>query len=252
MTDEAIRVLHGKVEEVHLPVGQVDIIISEWMGYALLYEGMLDSVLWARDHYLAKGGLMIPAHADLWIAPFSDPEYALEKRGFWDSVYGFNMTAMQKDQGLAVDVSDNFNKDRIHGTACMFKELDLHTIKPGHLSFTNGDFRFVVDPSRSDIDGFIIWFDVLFSSRLEAAANDTARQKMLSTSPYCKRTHWGQSVCTVENPIGGAADDGQFEFRAGGVIGKVGYFKGKEAGSLNINVAWELQGRKGEQTWELT
>ena len=28
---------------------QVDIIISEWMGYALLYESMLDTVLYARD-----------------------------------------------------------------------------------------------------------------------------------------------------------------------------------------------------------
>lgn len=28
---------------------QVDIIISEWMGYFLVYESMLDSVLYARD-----------------------------------------------------------------------------------------------------------------------------------------------------------------------------------------------------------
>lgn len=252
MTDEAFRVLHGKVEEVHLPVQKVDIIISEWMGYALLYEGMLDSVLWARDHYLAEGGLMIPARANLWIAPFSDPEYALERRGFWDSVYGFNMSAMRKDQGPAVDVHDSFDNDRIHGTACMFKELDLHTIKLEHLSFTNGEFRFVIDPGRSEIDGFVIWFDVYLSSRLEAAANDSVRQKMLSTSPCCKRTHWGQSVCTAENPIGCAADDGQLNVKEGEVIGKVGYSKGKEAGSLKINVAWDLQGIRGEQTWDLT
>ena len=28
---------------------QVDVIVSEWMGYALLFESMLDSVLHARD-----------------------------------------------------------------------------------------------------------------------------------------------------------------------------------------------------------
>ena len=252
MADGAIRILHGKVEEVHLPVQQVDIIISEWMGYALLYEGMLDSVLWARDHYLAKGGLMIPARANLWIAPFSDQEYALEKRGFWDSVYGFNMSAMRNNQGPAVDVSDNFDKDRIHGTACIFKELDLNTIKLEHLSFTNGDFRIGVNPSRSEIDGFVIWFDVYFSCRIEAAANDTVRPKLLSTSPYCKRTHWGQSVCTAEDPVGWAADDGQLNKRAGEMVGNVGYSKGKEAGSLKIKVAWELQGIKGQQTWDLT
>ena len=28
---------------------QVDVIVSEWMGYALLFEAMLDTVLYARD-----------------------------------------------------------------------------------------------------------------------------------------------------------------------------------------------------------
>jgi type I protein arginine methyltransferase len=40
------------MEDIVLPVEKVDIIISEWMGYFLLYESMLDSVLWARDKYL--------------------------------------------------------------------------------------------------------------------------------------------------------------------------------------------------------
>ena len=52
------RVLHGKVEDIYLPVSKVDIIVSEWMGYALLYEGMLDSVIWARDHYLKSNGVL--------------------------------------------------------------------------------------------------------------------------------------------------------------------------------------------------
>lgn len=38
----------GKIEEIELPE-QVDILISEWMGYFLLYESMLDSVIIARD-----------------------------------------------------------------------------------------------------------------------------------------------------------------------------------------------------------
>ena len=37
---------------------KVDIIISEWMGYMLLYESMLDSVLFARNKWLVKGGMV--------------------------------------------------------------------------------------------------------------------------------------------------------------------------------------------------
>lgn len=41
-------------------IPEVDIIISEWMGFCLLYEGMLDSVLYARDIFLKNGGLLFP------------------------------------------------------------------------------------------------------------------------------------------------------------------------------------------------
>lgn len=44
------------MEEAELPVDKVDIIISEWMGYFLIYESMLDTVLYARDKWLNKGG----------------------------------------------------------------------------------------------------------------------------------------------------------------------------------------------------
>jgi len=63
------------MEEVKLPVDQVDIIISEWMGYFLLYESMLDSVLWARDKYLAKGGKMLPDRAQIYVAAIEDEQY---------------------------------------------------------------------------------------------------------------------------------------------------------------------------------
>ena len=49
-----ITLIQGKVEEVELPVEKVDIIISEWMGYFLLYESMLDTVIFARDKWLVK------------------------------------------------------------------------------------------------------------------------------------------------------------------------------------------------------
>ena len=46
-----ITIIQGKVEEVELPVPEVDILISEWMGYFLFYESMLDTVIFARDKW---------------------------------------------------------------------------------------------------------------------------------------------------------------------------------------------------------
>ena len=80
MSDK-ITLLQGKMEEVVLPFPKVDIIISEWMGYFLLYESMLDTVLYARDKYLAPGGLIFPDKATIFMAGIEDGEYKEEKIG---------------------------------------------------------------------------------------------------------------------------------------------------------------------------
>ena len=64
---DRVIVIQGKVEEVEVPE-KVDVIVSEWMGYFLLYEAMLDSVIFARDKWLKPGGKMFPDKATLYLA----------------------------------------------------------------------------------------------------------------------------------------------------------------------------------------
>ena len=74
-----ITLVKGKLEDTVLPITQFDIIISEWMGYFLLYESMLDTVLLARDRYLKPGGLIFPDNATIYIAAIEDQAYKEEK-----------------------------------------------------------------------------------------------------------------------------------------------------------------------------
>lgn len=80
MSDK-ITLIQGKMEEIEIPFPKVDIIISEWMGYFLLYESMLDTVLYARDKYLEKDGLIFPDKATIFVAGIEDGEYKDEKIG---------------------------------------------------------------------------------------------------------------------------------------------------------------------------
>ncbi|KAF7827479.1 putative protein arginine N-methyltransferase 6 [Senna tora] len=64
---DVVIVMHGRVEDVEIDE-EVDVIISEWMGYMLLYESMLGSVITARDRWLKPGGLILPSNATLEIA----------------------------------------------------------------------------------------------------------------------------------------------------------------------------------------
>jgi protein arginine N-methyltransferase 3 len=93
--EDKITLVRGKIEEIQLPVPQVDIIISEWMGYFLLFESMLDSVLVAKKKYLKPDGLLAPNYCQMMLAGFMDDQLMKDKFGFWDDVYGFKMTSMK-------------------------------------------------------------------------------------------------------------------------------------------------------------
>ena len=83
---DVITLIKGKVEDVKLPVHQVDVIISEWMGYTLLYECMLPAVLYARDKYLAPGGAVLPDKTPIYVEGLRDQE----RLSWWKRAHGLN------------------------------------------------------------------------------------------------------------------------------------------------------------------
>ena len=68
MLSESITVINGRIEDVSLPC-MVDVIVSEWMGFYLVHESMMRSVLIARDRFLKPSGIMIPESAEIFCAP---------------------------------------------------------------------------------------------------------------------------------------------------------------------------------------
>ena len=94
---DKITLIKAKMEDVELPVPYVDIIVSEWMGYFLLYESMLNTVLYARDKWLKKdGGIVFPDKAVLYICAIEDEQMKKERIDFWRDVYGFDMSALRE------------------------------------------------------------------------------------------------------------------------------------------------------------
>lgn len=64
-----MEVVQGMIEELKstqkVQPHSVDVLVSEWMGYCLLYESMLSSVLYARDQFLKPGGAILPDTATM-------------------------------------------------------------------------------------------------------------------------------------------------------------------------------------------
>lgn len=61
-------------------------------GYFLLFEAMLDSVLMAKERFLAPEGILCPNYCQILLAGFSDTELVNDKLAYWDDVYGIRPT----------------------------------------------------------------------------------------------------------------------------------------------------------------
>lgn len=189
---DTIQVIHGKMEDIQLDTEYVDIIISEWMGYFLLYESMLDTVIYARDKYLRpETGIMLPDKANLYIGCIEDGDYRKEKIDFWDNVYGFDFSCI-KSIALTEPLVDVVNSTAVvTSTYQPILSLDLLTCKVGDLTFES-NFELQID--RDDyIHAYVSYFDCTFTQ--------VHKELVLSTSPFTYPTHWKQTVFYVKDPI---------------------------------------------------
>lgn len=189
-----ITVIHGKVEEVELPE-KVDVIVSEWMGYFLLYESMLQSVILARDKWLKKDGIMLPNIASLYLAPIDNSSIFTESLSFWDEVksrYGFEMCSLKpytlKCLKQSVHIED-VNPSCVMSLPSEICSINLLTIQSEDLKLIKNKFSFDCFGS-AEVNGFVGWFKVSFP-----------KETILSTSPYDSPTHWHQSLFYIDDHI---------------------------------------------------
>mmetsp|Transcript_9504 Transcript_9504/g.7923 ORF Transcript_9504/g.7923 Transcript_9504/m.7923 type:complete len:111 (+) Transcript_9504:22-354(+) len=70
----------------------VDAIVSEWMGFYAFHESMLDSVLYARDHWLKPGGLLLPDSCRLWAAVASEDIWRRDNVEYYQNYYSLDFT----------------------------------------------------------------------------------------------------------------------------------------------------------------
>ncbi|XP_030070470.1 protein arginine N-methyltransferase 8 [Microcaecilia unicolor] len=183
-----ITIFKGKVEEVELPVDKVDIIISEWMGYCLFYESMLNTVIFARDKWLKPGGLMFPDRAALYVVAIEDRQYKDFKIHWWENVYGFDMTCI-RDVAMKEPLVDIVDPKQVVTNACLIKDVDIYTVKTEELSFISA---FCLQVQRNDyIHALVTYFNIEFTK--------CHKKTGFSTAPDAPYTHWKQTVFYLED-----------------------------------------------------
>ncbi|KAH9707382.1 putative protein arginine N-methyltransferase 6 [Citrus sinensis] len=200
LTDKVI-VLHGRVEDVEIDE-EVDVIISEWMGYMLLYE--------------------------LYMAPVTHPDRYSESIDFWRNVYGIDMSAMMplaKQCAFEEPSVETITGENVLTWPHVVKHVDCYTIQIHELESIATTFKFK-SMMRAPLHGFAFWFDVEFSTPAISPANnhippvvvgssnnhpmDGCQKKkranpnealVLSTAPEDPPTHWQQTMIYFYDPI---------------------------------------------------
>lgn len=187
--DDIIEVFNCRIEDFTLPdENKVDIIVSEWMGFYLLHEGMLDSVILARDRFLKPDGLLFPDRAIIYCSPCMLPSH-FDK---WDNVSGVKLTKfaehLRKQKSSKPEVI-TLNKEALLADESVIAFIDLNDVSA--LELDRFDFNELIVARKPGLfQGVCIWFDVLFPSSDEAASEE----EILSTHPQSEPTHWKQTV----------------------------------------------------------
>uniref|UniRef100_A0A8C7XJX8 type I protein arginine methyltransferase n=1 Tax=Oryzias sinensis TaxID=183150 RepID=A0A8C7XJX8_9TELE len=166
--EDKITLIKGRIEDIKLPVAKVDIIISEWMGYFLLFESMLDSVVYARDLYLSDGG-----------------------SGRWQILQEDSYLRERLCPRLISALVFQFKHD-LFLSFFSLQTIDCNRVCLSELEFTT-DFCLRMNKTTFNFLCLIIALKVLLFLCL--------CQVMFSTGPQVTKTHWKQTVFLLEKPI---------------------------------------------------
>jgi len=191
---QTVSVVSGYVEDVTEEVDaileeanhgpKVGVLISEWMGFMLVCEGMFPSVTFARDRWLMEGGRMIPEVCRVWAAPFSNNQLIERMTEYWKTrPYGVDLSSLAYKalaQFLAQPVIEV-----VHETLAPASELlvlDCAKATAEDVEDQCVSFECAI-AQAGPFHGFAVWFTCELVSGIS-----------FSTGPETVPTHWSQTL----------------------------------------------------------
>jgi hypothetical protein len=136
----------------------VDYIFSEFMGYFLLHEYMLQSVLIAKDRFLKERRkdldaldnfpLVIPYSCHIFLAAYSNLAHTEEMKKHFSA--GENQTPYNT-------CTATLPKEHLLSDGLQMYEVFLNQIKTSDNSFRNTDTLEIT--AKGQLGGFVGWFD---------------------------------------------------------------------------------------------
>jgi len=203
---DIITVIIKPVEEVNLddwnhPGEKASVIISEWMGFYLVHEAMLDSVLWARDFLCEPNPLIMPSHCRIWAAIVSNEKFRNEELEIWAKpVIGIDMSSIGMARAVELTATPQIEilePSQLLSQPVVAFDFDLSTVdRLGVAAMPLKASLCLKIETEGVFSSVGIWFDVSFKGT----------DVVLDSSPFHPATHWKQTNvflgCWCQVPVG--------------------------------------------------
>jgi protein arginine N-methyltransferase 1 len=176
--------IFGEGDTVELP-GQVDVIVSEWMGHFLFAERMLEPLITLRDKFLRPGGRMIPQHCSLHLGLVVTKALYEDLAFLRTRPYDIDFSPVSEWPFTEVGLLRITAADLRPETVCL-GEFSLSSVRetPGLLTAT------IAPKQATVVYGMCGWFEAQLSPSIK-----------LSTSPFAPPTHWFQFHFPFAQPL---------------------------------------------------
>jgi SAM-dependent methyltransferase len=191
---DAVECIRANAETLQLDT-RVDLIVSAFTGNFLLSEDLLPSLFYARDHYLAPGGRLIPDCGRMEVVPVAAPAYYDKYVASWS-----DFPKVCREQGVPEldysalrtyaanymrhDSAKNMQAQRLAEPATLL-ELDFNTATKAEC-----DSHVEVTIQYDGVcHGWIGWFQMRLLD------------EWLSTDGENSKTHWSQVFMPLAQPL---------------------------------------------------
>lgn len=192
---DMITVINKPVEEVDISdwkhgSEKAGVIISEWMGFYLVHESMLESVLYARDFLCDPNPLILPSTCRIWAAVVSNEKFRHEELECWGKPLpyaGIDMSSIgmaRASELTSAPQIEILDPSQLLSVPKIAFELNLETMDRLAYPCTPMKTDMCLPIQTEGVFSSIgIWFDVSFKNT----------DVVLETSPFHPPTHWKQT-----------------------------------------------------------
>ena len=176
---------HDHSFRVELPE-KADVIVTETLGTFGIDEGLVGSVIDARNRFLKANGTIIPQALELFVVPVEVPGFYTHMIDFWASGrYDIDFSPARR---FAVN---NFHPIKLDEGTFLGTPLRLAriTLPDATTSEVHGDLAFDAK-RRGRLFGFAGWFNA-----------ELVEDIVLSNAPSSVTSHWGMAFFPLERPV---------------------------------------------------